>query len=73
MIGVFYFHIMRKPFRYVIYLVIGFVIYQMIDSGQAGFTHQEVRNTLIITLVVVFILLVMVRIIKQRYDDKEDN
>lgn len=72
MVGVSYFHSMRKSFRYVIYMVIGFIIYQIIDSGETSFTHQEVRNTLIIAIVVIFILLVIVRMIKQRYDDGEE-
>jgi len=60
---------MRKSFRYVLYIMVGFLIYQVIDSGEAGFTHTEVKNTLIIAMVVVFILLLIVRVIKQRYDD----
>ena len=71
MIGVSYFHAMRKSFRYVIYMVIGFIMYQMIDSDQTSFTHEEVRRTLIISIVVIFILLVIIRIIKQRYDGGE--
>ncbi|MEO1253280.1 MAG: hypothetical protein AAFY41_00155 [Bacteroidota bacterium] len=62
---------MRKPFRYVIYLVVGMLIYQVIDSGESSFSHHEVRNTLIILLIVVFVLLLIVRIIKQRNDNSE--
>ncbi|MEM7299437.1 MAG: hypothetical protein AAF391_14360 [Bacteroidota bacterium] len=62
---------MRRPFRYVIYIMIGFLIYQIIDSGQTSFTHDEVKKTLIFGLIAVFILLVIVRIIKQRYEDRE--
>ncbi|WP_421764261.1 hypothetical protein [Ekhidna sp.] len=61
---------MRAPFRYVLYIVIGFLIYQIIDSGETGFTHSEVKTTLIIGMVIVFILLLIVRIIKNRYDNR---
>ena len=61
---------MRKPFRFVLYIMIGFIIYQVIDSGETGVTHGEAKNVLIIGIIVVFVLLVIVRGIKQRYDDK---
>lgn len=66
------FDCMRKPFRYVLYIVIGFLIYQIIDSGETSVTHGEVKNTLIIGIVVVFVLLVVVRAIKQRYEDRDE-
>ena len=56
-----------------IYLMIGFLIYQVIESGETSFTHSEVKHTLIIGIVVVFVLLVIVRGIKQRYDDSDKN
>ncbi|WP_370089104.1 hypothetical protein [Ekhidna sp.] len=62
---------MRKPFRYVLYMMVGFLIYQIIDSGETGFSHTEVKNTLIIVMVAVFVLLLIVRVIKQRYDDRD--
>lgn len=61
---------MRKSFRYVLYIMVGFLIYQVIDSGESGFTHEEVKNTLVIAMIVVFVLLLIVRVIKQRYDDR---
>ncbi|GAB4234012.1 MAG: hypothetical protein Tsb0034_07460 [Ekhidna sp.] len=64
---------MRKPFRYGLYIMIGFLIYQVIDSGEAGVTHKGVRDTLIISMIVVFVLLLVVRVIKQRYKDKDEN
>lgn len=60
---------MRKSFRYVLYIMIGFLMYQIINSGETGFTHKEVKNTLVIGMIVVFVLLLIVRVIKQRYDD----
>lgn len=52
--------------------MIGFLIYQIIDSGETGLSHTEVKNTLIIAMIAVFVLLLIVRVIKQRYDDKRD-
>lgn len=63
---------MRKPFRYLLYIVLGFIIYQIIDSGEAGFTHKEVKNTLVIAMIAVFVLLLIVRVIKSRYDDRDE-
>lgn len=62
---------MKRSFRYVVYIMIGFLIYQIIDSGETSFTHEEVKKTLIFGLIAVFILLVIVRVIKQRYEDNE--
>ena len=62
---------MRKPIRFVLYIVLGFVIYQIIDEGGTSVTHDEVKNGLLISIVVVFALLLVVRVIKQRYEDKE--
>ena len=62
---------MRRSIRFVLYLMVGFIIYQIIDSGESPYTHDEVKNVLIIAIVVVFVLLVIVRAIKQRYDDRE--
>lgn len=59
---------MKKPFRYMIYLVVGFLIFQIIDSGETSVSHQDARNWLIGGIVVIFILLIVVRIIKQRYE-----
>lgn len=64
---------MRKSFRYVLYLMVGFLIYQVIDSGETDFTHEEVKNTLLIVMVVVFVLLLIVRVIKQRYDNNGED
>lgn len=61
---------MRRSFRFVLYLMIGFLIYQVIESGETTITHSEVKNTLIIAMVAVFVLLLIVRVIKQRYDDR---
>ena len=62
---------MKKSSRYVLYLVLGFIIYQVIDSGETSLTHKDARNTLIIAIVVVFILLLIVRAIKSRYDNED--
>ena len=62
---------MRKPIRFVLYIVLGFIIYQIIDEGETSVTHDEVKNGLLISIVVVFALLLVVRGIKQRYEDKE--
>ena len=62
---------MKKSSRYVLYLVLGFIIYQVIDSGETSLTHQDARKTLIIAMVVVFILLLIVRAIKSRYDNED--
>ncbi|MEP5610883.1 MAG: hypothetical protein ABJP45_01475 [Cyclobacteriaceae bacterium] len=59
---------MRKPVRYAMYFIIGFLIYQIIDSGETTVTHQDARNWLIGAIVLVFGLLLIVRVIKQRYD-----
>lgn len=59
---------MRSPYRYVLYFLIGFLIYQVIDSGETTVTHQDARDTLIIALIAVFVLLLVVRVIKRRYD-----
>jgi len=63
---------MRKSFRYALYIVLGFIIYQIIYSGETGITHSEMKNTLIIGMVVVFVLLLIIRIIKQRYDNGDE-
>lgn len=68
-----YFHIMKRPFRYVLYIMLGFLIYNVIDSEGSGFTHAEVKNALITALIVVFVLLLIVRVVKQRYDKNEDD
>ena len=60
---------MRRSFRFVLYIMIGFLIYEVIQSGDAGVTHSQVKNTLLIAMIVVFVLLLIVRVIKQRYDD----
>ena len=62
---------MRRPVRFVIYIMIGFIIYQIIDSGETSITHDDAKNTLMIGIIVVFILLLIVRAIKQRYEDKD--
>jgi hypothetical protein len=59
---------MRRPARYAIYFIVGFLIYKIIDSGETSLTHQDARNWLIGAIVVVFGLLLIVRVIKQRYD-----
>lgn len=63
---------MRRSFRFTLYIIIGFLIYQVIDSGESTFTHGEVKNTLLIAMVVVFVLLIIVRILKQKYEDKDE-
>ena len=63
---------MKKSSRYVLYLVLGFILYQIIDSGETTVTHEDARTTLIIAVVVVFILLMIVRLIKSRYDNDEE-
>ena len=62
---------MRKPIRFVLYIMIGFIMYQIIDSGETTVTHGEVKNVLIISILVVFVLLMIVRVIKQRHEDNE--
>lgn len=64
---------MRRSFRFTLYIIIGFLIYQVIDSGESTFTHGEVKNTLLIAMVVVFVLLIIVRIMKQKYEDKDES
>lgn len=59
---------MRRPVRYAMYFIVGFLIYQIIDSGETSFTHQEARNLLLGAIIVVFVLLLIVRVIKQRHD-----
>ncbi len=61
---------MKKPFRYALYVLIGFIIYQVIDSGETSLTHDDAKKTLIIGMAVVFVLLLIVRTMKKRYDDK---
>jgi hypothetical protein len=53
--------------------MVGFLIYQVIDSGETGFTHDEVKKTLIIAMIAVFVLLLIVRVIKQRYDNNGED
>ncbi len=62
---------MKTPFKYVIYLAIGFIIYQVIESGKTSLTYEGTRTTLIVGILVVFILLMIVRVIKKRYEDKQ--
>ena len=64
---------MRRSFRFVIYIMIGFLIYQIIQSGESGITYDQVKKTLLIAMVIVFVLLIIVRSIKQRYDDGDDS
>ncbi|MFK7953252.1 MAG: hypothetical protein AB8B73_10440 [Ekhidna sp.] len=59
---------MKKPIRYGLYVLIGFIIYQVINSGETSFTHEDAKKTLIIGMAVVFILLLLVRTMKNRYD-----
>jgi hypothetical protein len=61
---------MKKPFRYGLYFLIGFLIYQVINSGETSLTHEDAKKTLIIGMAVVFVLLLIVRMMKKRYDDK---
>lgn len=72
LIGIYNLLEMKKSSRYVLYLVLGFIIYQIIDTGQTGVTHDDVKTTLIIAMVIVFILLLVVRIIKSRYDKDDE-
>lgn len=59
---------MKRPVRFAIYFTIGFLMYQVIDSGETNVTHQDARNWLLGAIIVVFALLLIVRVIKQRYD-----
>lgn len=68
----FNFPAMRKSSRYLLYLVLGFIIYQIIDSGETGLTHEDVRNVLIVAIVLVFILLIIIRMIKNRHENGEE-
>jgi len=62
----------NNPLRFIMYLLIGVIIYQVIDSGETTVTHGEVKNTLIISILVVFALLLVVRSIKKRYEDRDE-
>ena len=57
---------MKTPLRYLVYLIIGWAIFELIESGAVPFSYKEARSTLIIAILVVFILLLIVRVIKQR-------
>lgn len=59
---------MKKPIRYGLYVLIGFLIYQVIDSGETSLTHEDAKKTLIVAMAVVFVLLLIIRTMKNRYD-----
>ena len=63
---------MKKPIRYGLYVLIGFIIYQVINSGETSLSHEDVKKTLIIAMAVVFVLLLLVRTMKNRYDQGKD-
>lgn len=62
---------MKSSFRFALYIMIGFLIYQVLDSGETSFTHTDVKNTLVVALIVVFVLLIIIKVIKQRYEDND--
>jgi phosphate starvation-inducible membrane PsiE len=59
---------MKSPFRFIIYLVLGMVIYLIIDSDGTSFSHEDARKTLILAIVGVFALLLVVTVIKNRLE-----
>ena len=59
---------MKSPFRFVIYLGLGMIIYFLIDSGETSMTHEDARKTLIFAIIGVFILLLVITIIKNRIE-----
>lgn len=59
---------MKSPFRFVIYLLIGMGLYYYIQSGESEVTHEQARTALIVLIVTVFILLLIVKVIKQRHE-----
>lgn len=62
---------MKKPFRYALYVLLGFIIYQIADSGETALTHEDAKKTLIVGMAVVFVLLLIVRVMKKRYDNNK--
>lgn len=60
---------MKKPIRYGLYVVIGLIIYQVVDSGETSLTHEDAKKALIVGMAVVFVLLLIIRVMKKRYDD----
>lgn len=59
---------MKKYIRYAIYMLIGVLLYEAIESGHTSFSKEQLRNGLAIAIIVIFILLLVVRLIKERYD-----
>ena len=58
----------KSPFRFIIYLGVGLLLYYLINSGQTSFSHQDARNYLAIGIIAVFVLLLIVQFIKRRYE-----
>ncbi|MDW3197427.1 MAG: hypothetical protein R8G66_33930 [Cytophagales bacterium] len=57
---------MKKSFRYVLYILIGVLLYQLIESGNTSFTREELRDGLAIAIIGIFALLLVVRVMKNR-------
>ncbi len=62
---------MKKSIRYVIYLLIGVLLYQLIESGNTSFTREQLRDGLALAIIGIFALLLIVRVFKNR-GDKND-
>lgn len=62
---------MKRSFRYVIYMVIGVLIYQLIESGNTSFTREELRDSLAIAIIGIFALLLIIRVIKNRTGEND--
>lgn len=63
---------LKKYIRYVLYMVLGMLLYQAIESGHTSFTREELRNGLAIAILVIFALLLIIRVIKQRHNKEND-
>lgn len=62
---------MKRSFRYVLYMLIGVILYQLIESGNTNFTREELRDSLAILIIGIFALLLVVRVIKNRSGEND--
>lgn len=62
---------MKRSFRYVIYMLIGVLLYQLIESGNTSFTREELRDGLAIAIIGIFALLLVIRVIKNRSGEND--
>ncbi len=62
---------MKRSFRYVLYMLIGVLLYQLIESGNTSFSREQLRDGLAIAIIGIFALLLVVRVIKNRSGEND--